>query len=1008
MVPIVVTGILICCGSDPVSFTRDVLPILSDKCFACHGPDTASRKAGLRLDDATSARESGAVVPYKPLESDLLKRIISSDAATRMPPAKMGKNLTPREIELLRTWIANGARYEKHWAFVPVARPKIPTVDNPGWVRNPVDAFVLNQLEKSRKKPSGMAHSYVLARRLALDLTGLPPSEAHLAALARDTSVSTIGTISDQLMATPGFAERMAWDWLDAARYADTDGFQGDADRTNWPWRDWVVNAFRTNMPFDRFTLEQCAGDLLPDPNPDQVLATAFHRHHMTNGEGGRDPEESRVDYVIDRVNTLGTAWLGLTLGCCQCHDHKYDPVSQADYYRISAFFNSIDEDGKAGKAAKPYLKYQSIHVARAIEAGQQLVAERKAAEARTRAEAAVPFAAWLKNLRVEAAAGKRAWQPVEPLRADSVEGTTLSVHDGCVVASGANPRQDDYKITFRPGISPITGVKVEVLPGGHGVGRGADSHVILTDVKIIVRTDGKQQSRDIAIASAVADFQPDPKKHDGYGNVRDTLDDDPRNGWASFDRNVNEPRTLVFALAEPLQLNPAEYLVIELRHRSTMGDRNSAKLRLWTTDQAGETPRTLATAPIDDLAKVTSDEIPKTLETRLLNQFLATCSPHRQAAAALARAEKQLAEARAAQSVDVMVLAQRKEARSTHVLVRGVWDKKGLKVEADGISGMVQWPKGEVRNRIGLARWLTSRDHPLTARVVVNRLWQQCFGAGLVRTPEDFGLQGAPPTHPELLDWLAAEFMDSGWDQRHVLKWITTSATYAQSSCVSADAHATDPENRLLARQTRHRMPSWMIRDVTLAASGLLNPAVGGPPVRPPQPMGVWEDISMGRNRYEATEGPEQYRRTLYAFWRRSAAPAFLFDSAQRRVCEVRFPRTNTPMQALALQNDSARLEAARALAAATSMNKRSDTAAVASMFRRILSRMPQPAESAVLVRELESAKAAFRKSPDNTRRYLSHGDYKAPESIDTIELASRAVVAGMIFNLDEAISRE
>ena len=360
MVPFAVAGILLVCGADPVSFTRDVLPILSDKCFACHGPDATSRKADLRLDDAASARDAGAIVPGKPEESELLKRVLSTNANTQMPPAKSGKKLTPQETELLRAWVASGARYEKHWAFVPVARPAIPAVRNQGWVRNPVDSFVLARLEKSGKTPSALADSYVLARRLAFDLTGLPPSESQIASLARNASATSIGKFSDELMATNAFAERMAWDWLDAARYADTDGFQGDADRTNWPWRDWVVNAFRTNMPFDRFTLEQCAGDLLPGNGPEQVLATAFHRHHMTNGEGGRDPEESRIDYVIDRVNTVGTAWLGLTLGCCQCHDHKYDPVSQADYYRMSAFFDSIDEDGKAGKAAKPYLKQQS------------------------------------------------------------------------------------------------------------------------------------------------------------------------------------------------------------------------------------------------------------------------------------------------------------------------------------------------------------------------------------------------------------------------------------------------------------------------------------------------------------------------------------------------------------------------------------------------------------------------------------------------------------------------
>jgi len=987
-------------AAGPVSFSRDILPILSDKCLACHGPDAAARKASLRLDDAESARANGAVVPGKPEKSEALRRVLSADPDEVMPPPRFGKSVSPRERELLREWVAAGAKFERHWAFNRVERPAVPAVADQGRVRNPVDAFVLARLQREKIPPSPMAPPHVLARRLALDLTGLPPSAELVRRLSADSSHTAVRAASRALMDTEAFAERMAWDWLDAARYADTDGFQGDAERTNWPWRDWVVGAYRSNMPFDRFTLEQCAGDLLPGAKADQVLATAFHRNHMTNGEGGRDPEESRVDYVIDRVNTVGTAWLGLTLGCCQCHDHKYDPISQADYYRVSAFFDSIDEDGKAGRGAKPYLKYESPFAKRAIGVAEDLVKARKAKETAARAAASGPFSLWLADLRAKAAKGKRAWEPVKPSRAESVEGTMLAVAGDTVEATGPAPRQDDYKITFTPPVSPLTGFRLEVLAGPAGLGRGPDGHVILTDVKVTVRAPASEQARDIQLASAVADFQPDPKKHGGYGNARDTLDDDPRNGWASFDRDNKAPRALVFALAEPLALAPGERVVVELRQRSTEGHRSMARFRLLATDQAGEVPRTTGQAPIDELAKLDGPDVPEALRKRLFEQFLAAHAPYLPAREALARAERQLAEAKGARSVDVMVLAERKERRSTHVLVRGAWDKKGAKVEADGIAGLARWPEGIARDRAGLARWLVSRDNPLTARVVVNRLWQQCFGAGLVRTPEDFGLQGEPPTHPELLDWLAAEFMDSGWNQRHVLELIVGSATYAQSSSVTPGMLAADPENRLLARQSRHRMPSWMIRDVTLAVSGLLNPAVGGPPVRPPQPAGVWEDISMGRNKYEVTDGAERHRRTLYAFWRRAAAPAFLFDVAQRRVCEVRSPRTNTPMQALALRNDPGRLEAARALAALETEP--------AGMFRRVLARDPSPAESVVLGRELDRAREAFVGRPADARRYLAAGGADMEDMGDPVAWASRAVVASLILNLDEAISRE
>jgi len=987
-------------AAGPISFSRDILPILSDKCLACHGPDAAARKAGLRLDDSGSARANGAVVPGKPAESELLSRIASRDPDEVMPPPKFGKQLSDRDKALLRDWIASGARYERHWAFTPPSRPKVPAVANGSSVRNPVDAFILHRLARENLSPSPMAPPHVLARRLALDLTGLPPKETLLRSLAADSSGPAMVAAANTLMDSDAFAERMAWDWLDAARYADTDGFQGDAERTNWPWRDWVVGAYRSNMPFDRFTLEQFAGDLLPGATPEQVLATAFHRHHMTNGEGGRDPEESRVDYVIDRVNTVGTAWLGLTLGCSQCHDHKYDPVSQADYYRLSAFFDSIDEDGRAGRGAKPYLKYESPFAARALAAAEELVRERKAGEASARAAASAPFAAWLSALRESVAGGKRAWEPARPLAAESVEGTMLAIKDDVVEAGGPSLRQDDYKVSFRPAALPLTGFRLEVLPGAGGLGRGPDGHVILTDVKLTVRSDGAQQARDVAIASAVADFQPDSKKHGGYGNVRDTLDDDPRNGWASFERDHKAPRALVFALADPLALSPGERVVVELRHRSTEGHRSMAKFRILATDQAGEAPRSIGAAPVDELAKLGAGEVPGVLNERLFEQFLAGHAPYLAARDALARAEKQRSEAKAAKLVDVMVLAERKQPRSTHVLVRGAWDKKGAKVERDGIAGLARWPEGAPRDRAGLARWLVGRDNPLTARVAVNRLWQQCFGAGLVRTPEDFGLQGEPPTHPELLDWLACEFIDSGWDQRHVLRLIVGSAAYAQASAVTPALLARDPENRLLARQARFRMPSWMIRDVALAVSGLLNPAVGGPPVRPPQPPGVWEDISMGRNRYEVTDGPERHRRTLYAFWRRAAAPAFLFDNAQRRVCEVRAPRTNTPMQALALRNDPGRLEAARAMAA-----KASEPAA---MFRRVLSRDPYPAEAEVLHRELDRARRAFSANPADADRYLKACGDPVENPPDPVAWASRTVLAGLILNLDEAISRE
>jgi hypothetical protein len=998
-------------AADSVSFTRDVQPILSDRCYHCHGPDPRSRKADLRLDDLASAIAAGAIVPGQAKESEVIRRITATDATEVMPPRKSGKALSAKEKATLRAWIDQGARWEKHWSFVPPQRPTVPKTGPTGWSHNPIDAFVLDRLNRSGLAPAPPAPAHTLVRRLALDLTGLPPTPEEVERYLRDSSPDAYARLVERLLASRHFGERLAMDWLDAARYADTDGYQGDATRTNWPWRDWVVSAFNQNMPFDRFTLEQFAGDLLPGATPEQRLATCFHRNHMTNGEGGRDPEESRVDYVLDRVNTIGTAWLGLTLGCCQCHDHKFDPLTQKDYYRLSAFFNSIDEDGRAGTAAKPYLKYQSPHAVRAVAVAQYLVDERRAAEVAARQAAGPAFEKWLAERRAEVRTGRRAWISLIPTWLESSEGSALTCTNGVITAGGHNPRHDDYRISGRPALSRLTGFRLEVLPGDRGLGRSESGHFILTDVKVQVQVPGREQVREVAVAAAAADYSADTKANGGYGNIKDTLDDDPRNGWANFGIDPRQPRTAVFAFAEPLTLSGDEELTIELRHRSTQGHLSIGRFCLSVTDQAGETVRAVGSAPLDELATNSSGDpqrLDAKLRSRLLEQFLLDHSSYAVIRASLDKAERQLAEARAAASVNVMVLAERTTPRQTHVLVRGVWDRKGEQVSPAAPGVLAERPGGAAATRLGLARWLTDRTNPLTARVAVNRLWQQCFGAGLVRTPEDFGVQGEPPTHPKLLDWLAVEFVESGWDVKHLLRVIVNSETYRQSSDVSPLLRTRDPDNRLLARQGRYRLPSWMIRDAALRTSGLLNSAVGGPPVRPYQPPGVWEDISMGRNRYDPTDGVEQYRRTLYAFWRRSAAPAFLFDTAQRRVCEVRAPRTNTPLQALTLLNDTTYVEAARAVAAAALADAPDECTRLAQIVRRVLYRPPTAPEAAVLTREHHRALSHYRTHHADAARWLQPGQFRASPNLDPAELAALTVVANLVLNLDEAITRE
>ncbi len=1003
-----------------VDFAKDVQPILSDKCIACHGPDDATRKAKLRLDRKADALAAGAFVPGKPEESEAFQRVTADDDS-KMPPAKSGKSLSAKDVDVLKRWIDQGAVWKEHWAFAPPVKARAPeglakTPLGATWPRSPIDAFVLDRLVRDGLNPSPEASKATLIRRLSLDLNGVPPTPAEVDAFLLDNRPDAYERLVDRLLASPRFGERMAMDWLDAARYSDTDGFQGDDTRTNWPWRDWVIDAFNKNMRFDRFTLEQFAGDLMPGKDPARALPTTFHRNHMTNGEGGRDPEESRIDYVLDRVNTVGTVWLGLTLGCAQCHTHKYDPISQADYYKLSAFFDSIDEDGKASKGARPYLKVQSPAVERSLSLAKSLVGRRKREEAELRKSAGPAFETWLVARRGEVKDGFRAWQPFMAASLETREGTTLNAEpDGTVMASGSDPRHEDYRLIGKPRTKSgrITGLRIDVLPHAGftngGYSRSKSGHFILTDIKVQVRPRDGSQVKEPPIAGAVADVEADTAKFGGYGKVIHTLDDDPRNGWSTLGRDLKSPHSAVYAFAEPLVLDPTDDLIVELRHRSTEGHLNIGRFRVLLTDQPGETPRGLEPSPLERLAERVDAgaAIEPKLRERLFNQYLEDDPAHTLARANLKRAESQLADlSKFAKGVDVMVLAEKDKPRDTHVLIRGVWDRKGDKVDRDVPGAVAGWPKDEPRTRAGLAKWLVSRSNPLTARVVVNRFWQMHFGAGIVRTPEDFGRQGEPPTHPEVLDWLAVEFMDSGWDVKHIIKTIVCSSTYRQSSGTSESLRLRDPENRLLARASRFRLPSWMIRDAALGASGLLNPAIGGPPVRPYQPPGVWEEMFMGRFVYEPTEGPDQYRRTIYAFWRRSAAPTFLFDSAQRRVCEVRTPRTNTPLQALTLLNDTTFLESARALAA-DAVSKGGD-ARFHAILKSVLARPADARELSIFQREFKRAREHFQAHPDDATRWLSHGQSRPDPKLDRTELAALAVVADMVLNLDEAITRE
>ena len=803
--------------NDKVDFARDVLPILSDKCFLCHGPDEATRKGDLRLDRKEDAlrTEGVVIVPGDSATSEIIRRIVSTEASQVMPPRKSNRTLTPAQIATLKRWIDEGAAWGQHWAFVAPVRPKIP-----GSVpaANPIDAFVHTKLKQEKLAPSPEATREQLLRRATLDLTGLPPTLTEVEAFLADRSPEAYEKVVDRLLASPRFGERLAWDWLDAARYADTNGYQGDSERTMWPWRDWVVRAFNANMPYDRFTIEQLAGDLLPNATKDQILATAFNRNHMINGEGGRIAEENRIEYGFDQTETTGTVWLGLTLTCTRCHDHKFDPITKSDYFRLFAYFDR----------------------------------------------------------------------------------------------------------------TPVTG-------GAAGGGRSGQVPPILD-----LATPEQEKS---SVAAATA-----------YGEVLKKvtpIEKKLRDDAAVFKDGVYSSNL------------PA---VIESALRKGPGGRADTNNEELITHFKKQEP-----------------------------EYVKHLTELRQKAKARDAASKGVAR--------VMVMQDLPKPRQTFMLTRGAYDKLEGAVTPGVPASLPPLPKGAPANRLTLANWLVSPQNPLTARVTVNRYWQMLFGVGLVKTSEDFGVQGERPVQQELLDWLACEFQKD-WDLKRLLRLVVTSATYRQSSKVTAALHERDPENRLLARGSRHRLPSWMIRDQALAASGLLTSTMGGEPVKTYQPPGIWEEATFGNKRYQQDKGDALYRRSLYVYWRRIVGPTLFFDTSARQTCTVKSVITNTPLHALATLNDVTYVEAARALAQNAMKEAQGDAERLAFAFRRVTARKPTDTEARLLAASLEKQRTLYRADKDAALKLLKMGDSPREEKLDAVEQASLTATCLVILNLDESLS--
>lgn len=1004
-------------ASDKVDFDRDIRPILSNTCYTCHGPDANNRATELRFDLEESLfgeHDEPVVVRGKPGDSALIARVTSGDPDYRMPPVDSKQQLSKSQIELLTQWVEQGAPYSGHWSFQPVVRPEPPEVTTAQWPQNGIDHFVLNRMTERKLQPSERASKETLIRRVTLDLIGLPPTLAEVDAFLADDSPNAFEKVVDRLLASERFGEHFATGWLDAARYADSNGYQQDRTRTLWPWRDWVVRAFNSNMPFDQFTIEQLAGDQLENAALDQQVATGFHRNHMLNGEGGRIAEESRVEYVMNRVETTGAVWLGLTVGCARCHDHKYDPISQREFYQLYSYFNSIDESGRvdAGGNANPVLPVPTEEQsAKKVELGTKLADLQKELRSVTTVERQL---AWEKAKLAVLSKDNRppVWELLKPERFVSEQGQTMTVQaDGSMLLTGKNPKNDNYEIEFVSGSSGITGIRIEAVPHADftkgGFARSDSGNFVLTDFSVQAKRSKENNFSPIKIASAKASFEQ------GGLKIEKSFDGNPATGWAVHNpSNMKIPRQAVYVFEKPIDGSEGTSLIVRMKHESPHAFHNLSRFRILVTTQP-EPKLDTSDGGREALVSALKIESAKRSDAqkKLVAEEFRKGDPEVVAVQKKVDATKKQQSDLDKQIVRTMVMRERKDARETFVLNRGVWDQpiKEQPIQPGTPDCLPGLPGDAPKNRLTLAKWVVSKENPLTPRVVVNRYWQHFFGTGLVTTVEDFGSQGERPTHPQLLDWLAAEFVESGWNVKHMLKLIVMSAAYQQSSKATPELLEVDSSNQWIARGARFRLTSQAIRDQALMVSGLLVNKLGGPPVKPYQPLGIWSDLSLGKIKYVQDHGESLYRRTLYTFWRRASSPTMLFDVASRQVCKVRTSRTNTPLHALVLMNDDTYVEASRKLAERVMLEGgTSDEDRLAYGFRLATCRHATDAERSVLVDVLKKVRVDYEADAEKVKALLARGESAVNEQLDRKQLAAYAAVLNMILNLDEVITKE
>lgn len=1008
-----------------VEFNRDIRPILSDRCFACHGPDQGQRKAGLRLDreeGALTRLKSGhtALVPGKPGESELLRRITATDPGERMPPASSGKEVTAREVDLIKKWIEGGGRWQGHWAYQPLAAPPLPEgADRFG--SSPIDAFVRARLEREGLPPAPRADPVTLARRLSLDLTGLPPaSGAEATRLERDPSPEAYARLVDELLASPAFGERLAVWWLDLARYADTVGYHGDQDQSVWPYRDYVIRSFNENKPLDRFTLEQIAGDLLEGATVETRVAAGYNRLAMKSAEGGVQDREYLAKYAAERVRAVSGAWLGATLGCAECHDHKFDPYTTRDFYRFAAFWADVTEQGIYSGSESTGLWGPSLEVPRdedrkhLAELDQALEVARRNVEA-TPPELAAEQSAWEQRFP------QLDWKVLRPTSAASTGGATLTVkEDGSVLAGGKNPEADVTTVTAAGDGGPIRAFRLEVLPDPglpqNGPGRAGNGNFVLTEIEVRWQPAGGDVVRDLALGTATASFeQTILAENNPYRRwtVEAAIDHDvkgPSAGWAILGGKGAAQEAVFTLAADPP--SGAGTLTFTLRQAHGNGGHNLGRFRLSATASTGPVRAAEPGVPADvreSLAVAASRRTPE--QAALIAKHFRSIAP------CLEPARKRLAELTAerdstTQKIPRTLTTVARAPRPMRVLRRGNWMDDSGEVVTPGVPAFLPQPAGApaTLSRVDLARWLVSRDNPVTARHFANQLWRLLFGAGLSRKMEDLGSQGEWPAQAELLDWLAARLRDSGWDVKAFIREVVLSETYRQSSRGSPAAEEKDPFNRLLARQGRFRLDAEMVRDTILSVSGLLSRRVGGPSAKPYQPAGYWAYLNFPMREYQADKGENQYRRGLYTHWQRQYLHPSLaaFDAPTREECTADRPRSSTPLQALVLLNDPTYVEAARVFAVRIAREGGQDEVSrVSWALRTALSRAPREAEVSVLRDLYRRHLEEYRKDPEAARALTTLGLAQTPGNLPVEELAAWTSVARAIFNLHELITR-